>query len=122
MIGETERCENCEHYIRLKHNFKQGVGHEESHACVIFAKDKDAFIVEVTPNDMCEMFTEKKEGVVQSKCLSCKHAQWDYEEFYNTTEKQWFVSGCNRIMDAHAVANDNDEVISCNCYEETEHE
>ena len=27
-------------------------------------------------------------------CTECPHAIWDYEEYYGTTQKQWFVSGC----------------------------
>ena len=27
-------------------------------------------------------------------CETCKHAELDYEEYYGTTDKQWFVSGC----------------------------
>lgn len=27
-------------------------------------------------------------------CEECKYAEWDYEEYYGTTKKQWFVCGC----------------------------
>ena len=27
-------------------------------------------------------------------CTECPHAIWDYEEYYGTTQKQWFVDGC----------------------------
>lgn len=29
-------------------------------------------------------------------CGSCKFAEWDYEEYYNTNSKQWFVCGCEK--------------------------
>lgn len=29
-----------------------------------------------------------------SKCESCANAVWDYEEYYGTTRKQYFVDGC----------------------------
>lgn len=32
-------------------------------------------------------------------CGSCKFAEWDYEEFSNTTEKWWFVDGCIKGRD-----------------------
>ncbi len=31
-------------------------------------------------------------------CINCKYAVLDYEEYYNTTEKQWFVEGCKKDM------------------------
>ena len=30
-----------------------------------------------------------------NRCLDCPYAEWDYEEFYNTKERQWFVDGCS---------------------------
>lgn len=27
-------------------------------------------------------------------CQRCKFAIWDYEEYYNSPDKQWFVDGC----------------------------
>ena len=32
-------------------------------------------------------------------CGSCRFAEWDYEEFSNSTEKWWFVSGCQKNLD-----------------------
>ena len=28
------------------------------------------------------------------RCYKCRHAEWDYETYYGTSKKQWFVSGC----------------------------
>ena len=30
------------------------------------------------------------------ECGMCKYAVLDYEEYYGTTEKQWFVCGCEK--------------------------
>ena len=59
-----ERCELCEYYRRLKHNFIVGKGFEESHACVVFLNiekcpEDDQWVQEVDPRDMCEYFTER---------------------------------------------------------------
>ena len=27
-------------------------------------------------------------------CSKCRYAIWDYEEFFGTSQKQWFVDGC----------------------------
>lgn len=32
-------------------------------------------------------------------CKHCRFAEWDYEEYFNTTDKQWFVSGCIKDED-----------------------
>lgn len=29
-----------------------------------------------------------------SDCSCCKYAEWDYEEYYGTTRKQFFIIGC----------------------------
>lgn len=29
-------------------------------------------------------------------CTECPYAIWDYETYYNTTQKQYFVSGCKQ--------------------------
>ena len=34
-----------------------------------------------------------------NKCGDCPNAIWDYEEYYNTTQKQWFVCGCKLYDD-----------------------
>lgn len=28
------------------------------------------------------------------KCEDCPYAVWDYETYYGTTQKDWFVSDC----------------------------
>ena len=32
-------------------------------------------------------------------CCMCKYAVLDYEEYYGTTEKEWFVTGCKKGLD-----------------------
>ena len=56
------------------------------------------------------------------KCLSCKHALWDYVDFYNSTEKQWFVYGCSKEREAQTVENNDDEIVECDHYEEEQDE
>ncbi len=29
-------------------------------------------------------------------CNTCIYAEMDYEEYYGTTKKQWFVCGCKK--------------------------
>lgn len=58
-----ERCNNCIYFHRLKHNFQVPKGFEESHACDVLMHIDDGdegWIQEVTPDGMCEMFTEKE--------------------------------------------------------------
>lgn len=31
-----------------------------------------------------------------SKCEDCPHAIWDYEEYYGTGNRQWFVIDCRK--------------------------
>lgn len=54
-----ECCKNCNWFTKLSHNFSVGNGFENSHCCVVFAKEKEGFVVETTENDMCEMFFPK---------------------------------------------------------------
>ena len=37
-----------------------------------------------------------------SRCEMCKHALWGYEEYYGTTQKQWFVDWCEKDLDMEA--------------------
>lgn len=53
------RCEDCKFYRRLKYGFEVGNGFKESHCCILFANDPDAFILEVSSNDYCEEYTKK---------------------------------------------------------------
>ena len=32
--------------------------------------------------------------VNEEKCFECRHAEWDYETYYGTTRKEWFVCDC----------------------------
>lgn len=61
LIGEVraDSCHKCKFYRELKHNFKQNIGYEISHACLLFADENDAYVVQVSPDDMCEMFVER---------------------------------------------------------------
>ena len=52
----------------------------------------------------------ESEGWTVKDCTTCRHAEYDCYEYYGTTAKCWFVSGCKL---------DNDtEVDSCEEYEE----
>ncbi len=82
-MNDQERCENCKYFRRLKHNFEYDVGYEESHCCVMFYHEKNGFILEVTPDGMCEMFTTKngdvkpdKEAIARTESLY----RWYFEE------------------------------------------
>lgn len=37
-----------------------------------------------------------------SRCEMCKHAVLDYEEYYGTTLKEWFVERCGKDLDMDA--------------------
>lgn len=60
----TMRCENCRWFHRLKHNFKVGKGFEKGYACDVLLhteeSDGEGWIQEVVPDEMCEMFEERK--------------------------------------------------------------
>ena len=49
------------------------------------------------------------------ECGWCKHAEWDYETYYGTTQKFWFVCGCKN-------GNDCEDEQNCKDYEEEEAE
>lgn len=34
-----------------------------------------------------------------TKCEQCKFAEWDYETYYGTTRKEWFICGCKKDVD-----------------------
>lgn len=34
-----------------------------------------------------------------NKCLKCKYATYDYETYFNTCQKQWFIDGCQKNCD-----------------------
>ena len=37
-----------------------------------------------------------------TRCDECKHAILDYEEYYGTTLKEWFVDRCEKDLDMDA--------------------
>jgi len=49
------------------------------------------------------------------ECGWCKHAEWDYETYYGTTQKFWFVCWCKK-------GNDCEDEQNCKDYEEEEAE
>lgn len=53
----SEHCKDCIHCQKLEHNFEVGKGYDESLACDVLHD----LIVEVSENDMCEMFEEKEQ-------------------------------------------------------------
>lgn len=32
-------------------------------------------------------------------CRKCRFCEWDYEEYFNSRDRQWFVSGCQKDID-----------------------
>ena len=34
-----------------------------------------------------------------AECGICKHAILDFEEYYGTSQKEWFVDGCKKDCD-----------------------
>lgn len=44
------------------------------------------------------------------KCDTCKYALWDYEEYYGTNRREYFIAGCKKGMDG----------TDCEEYEESE--
>jgi len=59
------KCEDCKYFHRLKHNFKQFKGFEESSCCIALTRegedidDYDVFVIEASKNDKCELFCKK---------------------------------------------------------------
>ena len=37
-------------------------------------------------------------AVVVNKCEECEHAIWDYETYYGTIRKDWFIDGCKKDL------------------------
>lgn len=37
-----------------------------------------------------------RERCFGERCFECKHAVWDYETYYGTTKKEWFVNDCKK--------------------------
>ena len=42
-------------------------------------------------------------------CADCPNALWEYEEYYNTSQRQWFVAGCRIGKDEEECKEDDDE-------------
>lgn len=61
-MNEAGTCETCAHKAMLKHNFAVGKGFEETLCCTALAKVTDGYVLEVTPNDRCEIY---RIGVVE---------------------------------------------------------
>lgn len=61
-----EKCSNCQYYHMLKHNRVVGKRYEVSHCCDallhIDKKDAHTFIIEVSPDDMCELYKERTDA------------------------------------------------------------
>ena len=44
------------------------------------------------------------------KCEECPYAIWDYESYYGTTQREWFVDGCKKdLLPEECESEDNDE-------------
>lgn len=75
-----ERCENCRFYseLRINKRYVKEIGKngvvsgwnvgikrskfEDKHCCLMFVKtENEPYVLEVTPNDRCEMFRVKTE-------------------------------------------------------------
>ena len=58
---DKEYCEKCLYLTRLKHNFKQGEGFENSFCCLALLDypGSNGWVQEVTTQDRCELFTKK---------------------------------------------------------------
>jgi len=61
---KAERCWNCRHFHKMKHNFKTGIGFEESYACNVLLNggEGEGWIQETSPDYMCEMFSAADSG------------------------------------------------------------
>ena len=46
-------------------------------------------------------------------CTECKSAIWDYEEYYGTTQKEHFVSGCKEDKDPEMCKAEEYECCTC---------
>ena len=59
------KCEECKYFHRLKYNFNQGNGFDETSCCIALTRayedpdNYEAFVIETTKDDMCELFCEK---------------------------------------------------------------
>ena len=51
-----------------------------------------------------------------SRCEDCRYADWDYELYYGSNRKAWFVCGCLKAKDLDA------DGAGCEEYEEKQDE
>lgn len=49
-------------------------------------------------------------------CEHCRFAEWDYEQYYGSNEKAWFVCGCIKDLDCE------EDGADCEGYEEKQDE
>ena len=42
-------------------------------------------------------------------CTECEYAEWDYETYYGTTQKQYFVCGCKLNKEPERCGEGDDE-------------
>ena len=50
------------------------------------------------------------------RCEDCRFADWDYELYYGSNRKAWFVCGCIKDLDCE------EDGASCEGYEENQNE
>lgn len=43
-----------------------------------------------------------------NKCEECPNAVWDYETYYGTTRKDWFVDGCKKDLTPEDCEDDDE--------------
>ena len=61
----NECCENCKYFHNLKYGFQPFHGFIESKCCIALTRECeepdsiDAFVIETTADDLCEMFCER---------------------------------------------------------------
>lgn len=52
--------------------------------------------------DVIEYNQEQREMAISEcnhECETCRYAHWDYEDYYGTNRKQWFVDDCELGID-----------------------
>ena len=56
-----------------------------------------------------QMVNEIGERYFRETCFDCEHAEWDYETYYGTTRKEWFVCGCKRLETIGCIYDEEEE-------------
>ena len=59
----------------------------------------------LTWDDLCDMMC----GGPEEDCTECEYAKWDYETYYGTTQKQYFVCGCKLNKEPEKCGEDDEE-------------